>query len=136
MPRSVATAGHVVLTAFSSQSVEIRSDSPRKTSLVWRSFRSPSRSSLGFGSPQKFSLQSFWVYALPVEFGFVCPVLVDPRINVVSERRVQIVIASSLLEIHVKFQFSDAFFQPNLMLVRLALLCHQLVHTLFLYDKV
>src|SRR5438093_1347117 len=78
-----------------------------------RPFRMPSRSGLGFGRPEKLSLQSFRVDALPIEFCSVCPALVDPWIDIVSKRCVQIVIASPFLEVNVKLQFSYAFFQQR-----------------------
>src|SRR5207245_5224731 len=85
--------------------------------------------------PEKLSLQSLGIDALPVEFGFVRPVLVDPWVNIVSERSVQIVIAGPLLEIHIKLQFSDAFLQPHLLCVRLDLPCLQFVQSLLLLEE-
>src|SRR5438552_17679105 len=87
------------------------------------------------GRPEKLPLQSFGVDPLPVEFCLVRPALVDSWIYIVPKGCVQIVIASSFLQIHFKLQFSDAFFKSHFLLVRLDFLCLQLVQSLLFFEE-
>ncbi len=54
---------------------------------------------LGFGfcRPEKLSLKGLRVDARPVKLCLVGPALVDPRIDIVPQRRIEVVVARALL---------------------------------------
>src|SRR6266516_7598066 len=89
---------------------------------VWRTGPSALFQTLlgsALGCPEKLSLQGLGIYRCPVELCLVSPVLVHSRVDVVSERSIQIVISGPPLELYIEFELLHPLRWPLLLLVGL-----------------